>query len=285
MGPTDRDLAHMASLAYSDNLSKVVKCTSGTPKCVPKGYNTLIHQVQAKGQATFQGVAALNPRTRDLIIAYRGTWTAGGVHSDIGLFKSAVSSTGASCLRYAIKTASGKACKDNSVSCWGKYVTGIPCRAASQVDGISRLAYAITAADKFYRDAVRKAGSRARNVHITGHSLGGYLAAYVGAKYKRHTVTFNAPPGARYALANSKGKMAPYDKVAISRIKNYRRTGDTVSSFAGPLYKTPYGHTGKICKLPGTNKKPLTMHGMAGVIPLIKSGVKCVAPSRSTWFW
>ena len=128
----------MASLAYSDNLSKVVKCTSGTPKCVPKGYNTLIHQVQAKGQATFQGVAALNPRTRDLIIAYRGTWTAGGVQ-DIGLFKSAVSSTGASCLRYAIKTASGKACKDNSVSCWGKYVTGIPCRAASQVDGISRL--------------------------------------------------------------------------------------------------------------------------------------------------
>jgi len=119
---------------------------------------------------------------------------------------------------------------------------------------------------RFYDDAKEKALKTLRakgitkhlKIYLTGHSLGGYQATYVGLVRKAEEVlVFNAPPGARYLVAKNSKEAANLDRKFRRKIKNFRIRNDVVSSFAGLDLKNKIqlGHTGRICQLAAVNPK------------------------------
>ena len=72
------------------------------------------------------------------------------------------------------------------------------------------------------RDVIKQFG--AENVSLTGHSLGGFLATYVGTYTNLPTVTFNAPG------FNAKADIGPFS----DNILNIQHQSDPVRNSVGP---------------------------------------------------
>lgn len=74
----------------------------------------------------------------------------------------------------------------------------------------------------------RLAASGVNKVTLTGHSLGGAIAQYVGSRTQCRFVTFNAPG----MLANTSGLCAsPWQSQNLTLGKNYIMWGDTVGNY------------------------------------------------------
>jgi putative lipase involved disintegration of autophagic bodies len=264
--PDKLTLAKIAAAAYdSDFLMATNKDCKAPNTCMPAGYRYFVDGVRAMPYlGKFQSVAVLNKNTKTptLVIAYRGTWSTGSLHTDVGLFEATV--VDSSCVRNALKAVARLCpmpknysdnkmkpfkCISNNLKTWGAAKCNLEIRKVAEV-----LAFG----ERFYTGALREAkkalNGKTPKVYVTGHSLGGYIATYVAAKNNVEASVFNAPPGARYALLSSRSNASTFDQKVNNKIVNYRINDDVVSSFAGWNRKgTPLGHTGRVCTYPGPN--------------------------------
>lgn len=80
--------------------------------------------------------------------------------------------------------------------------------------------------------------SKTSNIYFTGHSLGGFLAMFLGLKYNKQVITYGSPGGKHFLnLLNIN-----YDK-KDNRIYHFGHTADSIMN----------GECGNICKLIGYN--------------------------------
>jgi hypothetical protein len=118
-----------------------------------------------------------------------------------------------------------------------------------------------SATDVFERANQTKKGT----LYLVGHSLGGALAQYVGAKKLAQFVTFNAP-GMRRILENE-GKVYK-DTWTRARGVNYRMTNDEVSKWPDRSLKQ---HLGEVRTLdPGGTVDIFRAHSMTTVVNYIQ---------------
>ncbi|MGC6415830.1 MAG: YqiA/YcfP family alpha/beta fold hydrolase [Bradymonadia bacterium] len=320
--PSDAELAAINEAVYSSDLKATVKpgCKNNEAKalwCMPKGYRRLIDFAPAltgKDADTFQAAAVLNKKTKDLVIVFRGTNDPQDWQANLQIAWSSTSLVGVKCVRNAVnKALRAKDCGVNSPACYDKKVSlsDIACGRILDKGRPGRLARYVANAEVFYIRAMAAAGNRAKRVSITGHSLGGYLATYVGAKFKKRTVTFNSAPGARYLLGANRRALAQTDAFAMNQMRNVRAKYDFVSPLLGLKPKViaqaivkplsgalvlpesaaqlkAYGHTGRECVVEMSH--PGNRYEKAHSITYLRQALaaakqSCSAPPRTKFYW
>ena len=264
--PTDRVLAHIASAAYGDPIAVSNPGCKPPTDCMPVDYRHRVHSQTAKTwwKDKFQATAVLNQKAKSMVIAYRGTYSTGSLHTDIGLFAATVGLYYTGSLKACISAASKK-CSNGGLCLRDWVVRGPSCSGlADTTFSLSKLAAILVQADVFFQEARKKAPSGTK-IYLTGHSLGGYIATYIASKYPKlvkKTVVFNAPPGARYALLtrrqNARARDGQLRDQKGETITNFRIATDIVSAFAFMKSSVPYGHTGKICRFKGVGGRTLS---------------------------
>ncbi|MGB0648294.1 MAG: hypothetical protein ACPGQS_14010, partial [Bradymonadia bacterium] len=238
-GPSVLTLARIAGAAYASNLDDATSKSCSGDTCMPRDYrNKVLSTAAIPYFGKFQAVAVLNEKTSpaSLVISYRGTWSTGSLHADVGLFLATMGTYSAPCIRRIIKYLDrvcplpgdygrkAYTCLDKSSTETKKCSSsifaylGYRFTRASYEATMSKLAATLSAGERFYEGAIRKAKKRLKGksakVYITGHSLGGYIASYVASRQDNphiETTVFNAPPGARYIATADKRQARALD--------------------------------------------------------------------------
>lgn len=96
----------------------------------------------------------------------------------------------------------------------------------------------MTDALQYVHAVVRETAVNRKDIVVTGHSLGGGLAQYVGVVTGAETHTFNAPAAEKFVSNLQKDLQSPalaekLKNLEMSNITNHVRGGDIVSDFGG----------------------------------------------------
>jgi hypothetical protein len=219
----------------------------------PNGWSALIGSDGLRNEAAFQGMSWANDQRKQLMVSFAGTKPSDkpDLIADEALGKIALLEGRA--LEFA------KTQREMLHRKWKLDPSSD--RYAYQV-----LALKLKLAQKFYDDAVgvatRRFGQAPTAVFVTGHSLGGWLAAVVGVQKHSRAHTFNPAPGARIFLGMRARQATPL-------VMNHRRKRDIVSA----LDET---HAGKLCTWPSDKINPLGVHSIAGFVSDLRKGIKGV---------
>ena len=190
----------------------------------PQGYNVI---AQKKDPTSgFQGVALLDGSGRSVVIAFAGTQTSdfNDILADVGISKAEMG-------QVEIMLAKIIASKLPQMTAKLAAELAQSNHKLKPVAPNAKLLAQLDTANKFFDEVALT--HRGKNIVITGHSLGGYLAQSVASRTGVQAVTFNAPG----ASALKKGEN--------TNITNYMREHDVVGMFGshiGPVIKFPDVH-------------------------------------------
>jgi hypothetical protein len=242
--PSVTDFAVFACRAYRDCPGELQ---------TPDGWSALIGSDGSRNEAAFQGMSWVNDQRKQLMVSFAGTKPKDkpDLVADEALGKIALLEGRA--LEFA------KTQREMLHRKWKLDPSSD--RYAYQVLAL-KLKLAQTFFDEAVSVATRRLGQKP-TVFVTGHSLGGWLAAVVGVQKASRAHTFNPAPGARIFLGMRARQATPL-------VINHRRKRDIVSA----LDET---HAGKLCTWPSDKINPLGVHSIATFVGDLRKGIKGVA--------
>jgi hypothetical protein len=200
------------------------------PHWKPKAGCTVVEQVKRTDTSGFQAIAFLC--SGKLVVSFTGTKFTEKDEMDMAADKALLK---ISELRILELAELRKAEKELAADGW-------KARKGSSRFTYECLAAKIHEAEKFFADALAKSKVQKSAVTVVGHSLGGFLAEYIGAVEGVATHAFNAAPGAKLiAPSSAKG----------GSVTSHHRKWDLVSG----AWHTHATHIGTMCEYAGLEEK------------------------------